>query len=108
MRPLVTRPDVGSSDQSEEVLMRVMSIIADMPVPDLERARDFYADYLGHDVDASGRSRRRRGAGRASDRGAVHHRGDSQEPRHGVPQADPRAEGEGGAIGRRRIGSVIV
>lgn len=27
--------------------MRVMSIIADIPVPDMERARDFYTDYLG-------------------------------------------------------------
>ncbi|AXE40061.1 VOC family protein [Acidipropionibacterium virtanenii] len=27
--------------------MKVMSIIADIPVPDMERARAFYTDYLG-------------------------------------------------------------
>lgn len=118
--------------------MKVMSIIADIPVPDLERARDFYTDYLGlaeeefslgwvarltqpdtraglqiltadatgpedpiisvkvDDVEAAYRE-----AGRASDRGAVHHRRDPQEHRHRIPQMDPppSAGGLEGGVG---------
>ena len=32
--------------------MRVTAVIADLPVADIETARDFYADYLGLSVEA--------------------------------------------------------
>jgi predicted enzyme related to lactoylglutathione lyase len=42
---------VGRVADTEEERMRVMSVIADIPVADIGSAKSFYADYLGLSVE---------------------------------------------------------